>query len=156
MKISIDTETDTLNDAVNAVYAAYGHTPSTQSDDGPQVLPDEDSAGYLPGKWTRRRLRKLVQWLGDSDAAEAVRYIAHNAPAVSIDVVIAHMAEHTGQEDFDGRAMGGRMSAVGFGRNHIGGGVGPIYETDYNNRMYRMDKNLADALLEEIAASADK
>ena len=29
----------------------------------------------------------------------------------------------TGIAEFDGKAMGGRMSAIGFARNHIGGGV---------------------------------
>lgn len=64
------------------------------------------------------------------------------------------MADHTGIPDFDGRAMGGCMSAVGFARNSIGGGVGPVYETDYNTRKYRMDKRLAAALLAEMDAAA--
>src|SRR5690625_1856970 len=156
MKISIDTETDTFDEAINAVYAAYGQVPAPTTDDEAATNPEEESNGYLPGMWTRRRLRKMVEWLGDSDAAESVRYIAHNATAVSIDVVIAHMAEYTGQDNFDGKAIGGRMASVGFGRNRIGGGVGPLYETDYNNRMYRMDKNLAAVLLEEMAATADE
>src|SRR3954452_7961099 len=130
MKISIDTEQDTFDSAIQAVHAAYGiplnlgNVPSGEEDE------DDD---YLPGNWTPKRLRKLVEWLADSDAAVAVRYIAEHAPSVSLDEAFKFMAEHTGMEDFDGKAMGGRMSAVGFARNAIGGGVAPVYKTDYNS-----------------------
>jgi hypothetical protein len=113
---------------------------------------DQQDDRELPGRWTPIRIRQLVEWLGASDAAVAVRYIAEHAPAVSLDDVFSHMARHTGLEGFDGRAMGGRMSAVGFARNHIGGEVGPVYETDYGTRKYRMDPRLAAALLEEMDA----
>jgi hypothetical protein len=89
--------------------------------------------------------------LTGSDAAVALRYIAEHAPSVDLDQVFKHMGEHTGIENFDGMAMGGRMSAVGFARNAIGGGVSPIYDTDYNSRKYRMDPKIAAALLEEMA-----
>lgn len=155
MKLSYDTQEDTFEDALAAVYAAYGRA---REDDGPEEDPEDDEGtgadnGYLPGNWTAHRLRKLVAWLGDSDAGVAVRYIAEHAPAVSMDSVFKHMAEHTGLADFDGKAMGGRMSAVGFARNSIGR-VGPVYDTDYGNRQYRMDKRLAAAVLEEMDAYA--
>ena len=149
MKINIDTEVDAFDSALNAVYAAYGQMPSTTGDEVGAGDKEED---YLPGHWNRRRLRRLVEWLGESDAAVAVQYIAEHAPAVSLDDVFKYMAERTGHANFDGKAMGGRMSAVGFARNHIGGGVGPIYDTDYNARKYRMDKKLAEALLDEMEA----
>lgn len=156
VKLSYDTQVDTFEDALAAVYAAYGRT---REDDGTVEGADDDEdagadSGYLPGRWNARRLRKLAEWLGESDAAVAVRYIAEHAPAVSMDSVFEHMAEHTGLANFDGKAMGGRMSAVGFARNNIGGGVGPVYETDYGNRQYRMDKRLAAAILEEMDALA--
>lgn len=150
MRISIDTDVDTFDNAISAVCAAYGEPLPQTTASGEDDLEDGDE--YLPGRWTPRRLRKLVEWLGDSDAAAAVRYIAEHAPAADMDDVFAHMAEHTGVTDFDGKLMGGRMSAVGFARNSIGGGVGPVYETDYTNRKYRMDKRLATAILEEMDA----
>lgn len=145
MKISIDTDHDTLEDAVAAIYAAYGRADHDAGD-----MKEDD--GYLPGNWNRPRLAKLVEWLGDADAAVALRYIAANAPAVELDEVFQHMADHTGITDFSGKHISGRMSAIGFGRNHIGGNVGPVYETDYSSRKYRMDKGLAEALLEEMDA----
>lgn len=153
MRISIDTEQDTFESAVQAVHAAYGVRLVAQSGSAGDVEVNADSDaedGYLPGKWTRPRLRRLVQWLGESDAAIALRFMAEHAPAVSLDDVFAHMAKHTGNENFDGKAMGGRMSAVGFARNAIGGGVTGPYSTDYNARKYRMDKKVAEVLLEEM------
>lgn len=157
MRISIDTDVDTFENAVAAVCAAYGEPlPEEEGEDGVADTGDEDPEddGYLPGRWNRRRIRRLVEWLGDSDAAVAVRYIAEHAPAVSLDDVFSHMADHTGIAGFDGKAMGGRMSAVGFARNHIGG-VGPVYETDYSARKYRMDMRLAAAVLEEMDTYAE-
>lgn len=148
MRISIDTDVDTFDSALNAVHAAYGQTPPATGISANGMSDDDD--GYLPGHWSRPRLRKLVEWLGESDAAVAVRYIAEHAPAVSMDDVFKYMSAHTGIEAFDGKAMGGRMSAVGFARNAIGGDVGSIYDTDYNTRKYRMDRNLAAALLDEM------
>lgn len=147
MKLTIDTEVDTFDAALAAIQVAYGQTAVTGGSG------TEEDDGYLPGNWTRPRLRKLVEWLGDSDAAIALRFIAENAPAVAIETVFEHMAQETGNETFDGKAMGGRMSAIGFARNHIGGGVKGVYETDYASRKYRMNKNLAAAILEEMDAA---
>ncbi|SFF11424.1 MULTISPECIES: hypothetical protein [Blastococcus] len=153
MKISFDTEHDSFDSVIHAVQAAYGVSYSSNGD-APAAGGGEDD-DYLPGKWTRPRLRKLVEWLADSDAAVAMRYIAEHAPAVDLDDVFEHMGAHTGIQDFDGKAMGGRMSAIGFARNAIGGGVTGPYDTDYNSRKYRMDKKVAEALLEEMDAYAN-
>lgn len=150
MKLTIDTDIDTFDSALATIQAAYGKVAPTGSSAGA----DGEDDGYLPGNWTRPRLRKLVEWLGDSDAAVALRYIAENAPAIGIETVFEYMASETGIEEFDGKAMGGRMSAIGFARNHIGGGVKAVYETDYSSRKYRMDKHLAAAILEEFNAAA--
>lgn len=157
MKISFDTEQDTFESAIQAVHAGYGvpFTGATGVTSGDADTADVNEADdYLPGKWTRPRLRKLVEWVSGSDAAVALRFIAENAPAVSLDDVFAHMEKHTSLQGFDGKAMGGRMSAVGFARNAIGGGVTGPYDTDYNSRKYRMDKKLAKALLEEMDTTA--
>jgi hypothetical protein len=152
MKISIDTDVDTFDSSLKAIHAAYGETLPATGSKGSATGTDEEDDDYLPGHWTRPRLRKLVEWLGESDAAVTVRYIAEHAPAVSLDDVFKHMSEHTGIEGFDGKDQGGRMSAVGFACKSIGGGVGRIYETDYNARKYRMDKKLAAAILDEMEA----
>src|SRR5581483_4686130 len=108
---------------------------------------------FFPGKWTRKRIRRLAQWVATVDAAEALRYMAERAPAVDIDEVFQHMAEYTGIEVFNGKHMGGRMSSVGFAQNAIGAGVGAVYDTDYKHRKYRMDNGIAKVLLEELKAA---
>lgn len=146
VRISIDTDQDTFESAVQAVHAAYGvdFVPA------PTAAPHEggDAEGRLPGNWTPARIKQLAAWLDGSDAGAAVRFIAHNAPAVDLTDAFAHMAELKNDPNFGGQRMGGIMSAIGHGRNHIGHGVGPIYDTDYSARKYRMDPRIAATLLE--------
>ena len=159
MRLSIDTDVDTFESALAAVHAAYGQPaptvapsePTGTAEEGPDDDVDQDD--YLPGRWTDRKLRRLVDWLADSDAAAALRFIADQAPSVAMDDVFTHMAKHTGINDFAGQQMGGRMSAVGFALNNIGN-VGAVYETDYNKRRYRMDPRLAKALLRVMDSQA--
>ena len=159
MRISIDTDVDTFDSAIRAVHAAYGvpfdsSVPAVQESKPEDVDDDEgpeEEDDFFPGKWNRKRIRKLAQWV-TPDAAEALRYIAENAPAVDLDQVLVHMAEYTGIEGFNGQNMGGRMSSVGFAQNSIKAGVGDIYDTDYKHRKYRMDKGIAKVLLEEFEA----
>jgi hypothetical protein len=158
VKITIDTAEDTFDGAIAAVHAAYGVPPDggDRGDGGEEVdLDDEQNGGedFFPGKWTRKRIRKLAQWVTGLDAGVALKYMAEHAPAVDIDEVLAHMAKHTGDPNFNGQHMGGRMSSVGFAQNAIGAGVGAIYDTDYKHRKYRMDKGIAKVLLEELEAA---
>ncbi|MFQ6486201.1 hypothetical protein [Brachybacterium epidermidis] len=159
MKISIDTDLDSFSDAVRAVHAAYGviygDLDTAGDDDSANAdiaYEDGDDGDYLPGRWTRKRIQKLAQWVHGGDADIALRFIAEHAPAVDLDEVFEHMEKQTGINGFTGKHMGGRMSAVGFARNHIGGGVGHIYDTDYGRRKYRMDERIARVLLEELEA----
>lgn len=159
MKISIDTDLDSFSDAVRAVYAAYGavyddsETATDVDDTGVDIAGgDEDQGDYLPGRWTKKRIQRLAEWVHGGDADIALRFIAEHAPAVDLDEVFEHMEEQTGIDGFAGKHMGGRMSAVGFARNNIGGGVGHIYDTDYGRRKYRMDERIARVLLEELEA----
>lgn len=153
MKITIDTVQDSFGDAVAAVHGAYGvPQPGASDDDIEEGVFDGDDEpnadDFYPGKWTRKRIRKLAQWVAP-DAAEALRYMAERAPAVDIEEVFQHMADYTGIEGFNGKHMGGRMSSVGFAQSAIGG-VGAVYDTDYKHRKYRMDKGIAKVLLEEL------
>lgn len=155
MKISIDTDVDTFDSAIRAVHAAFGvsfDTKNPPTDDGEEVEIEEvaEDDDYFPGKWNRKRIRKLLSFIQD-DAAEALYFIADHAPAVDIDDVFEHMAEHTGIENFNGKHMGGRMSSVGFAMKRIPGITADIVDTDYHYRKYRMDKGIAKVILEEMA-----
>lgn len=153
MKISVDTEQDTYDSALAAIQAAFGVTATSKSSSNGKgttangAEPDD----FFPGGYTKKKLKKFAEWL-TADAAEAVRYIAAHAPAVSIDEVIAYMGEYLQKGEFNGKHMGGRMASVGFAVNSIAGVEVPPYDTDYKNRMYRMDENIAAVLLECLGA----
>jgi hypothetical protein len=147
MQISFDTEKDTFDSAVATLRAAFGiSAPAPDSSEDTDA--DEPADDYYPGGWTRKRLAKFAGWLA-ADAAEAVRYIAAHAPAVSIDEVIEYMGKHLNIENFSGQAMGGRMSTVGFSWKAVPGAKAAPLETDYKYRVYRMDDGIA-AVLREI------
>jgi hypothetical protein len=153
MKISIDTETDTYEDSIAALRAAFGVAVEEYEDEEEWVDDEETEAegddDYLPGKWTQRKLRRFVREITD-DSAVAVRFMAEHAPSVPIDDVLEFMGEHTGIKDFSGKHMGGRMSSVGFSQNGMPGVTSKIYDTDYKNRNYRMNKEIAEALIEAL------
>jgi hypothetical protein len=154
MKITLDTDADTYEGAIATVRAAFGVTTSpaedeTPDDDDLEEVGFDDEDDYLPGNWTRRKLRKFARLIAP-DAAEALRVMATNAPAVDIDEVIDHMAEYTGIDGFSGKNIGGRMSSVGFAQNAIKSTSSDIYETDYRHRKYRMHEGIAKVLLEEL------
>ena len=149
MKITIDTATDTFDEAIATVHAAYGvTTPPAPEAELPEHASDSNT-DYFPGNWTTKRLRTFAEYLAE-DAAEAVRFIAAHAPAVPMDDVITHMGKHLGIKDFSGQALGGRMSSVGFAvTNTPGVKTGP-YDTDYRHRLYRMDEGIAKVLLDSL------
>jgi hypothetical protein len=147
MKISFDTEKDTYDSAIATLRAAYG-IPTPDKDSSEDTGPDEPADDYYPGGWTRKRLEKFAGWLA-ADAAEAVRYIAAHAPAVSMDEVIEYMGKHLNAENFSGQEMGGRMSSVGFSWKAVPGAKAAPLETDYKYRVYRMDEGIA-AILRQL------
>lgn len=145
MKISIDTEQDSFASAIQTVHAAYGLKAPVGDPTGP-------AEGVLPGGWTRETLRRLAEWVGADESAIALRYIAMHAPSVGVDETIEHVRVQTNQPKFDGRAMGGKMSTIGKGRNRFGDGLtGPV-DKDDATRNYRMDQEVATVLLEEMDA----
>jgi len=154
MQIMLDTDRDSYEGALATVRAAFGvkDPPSkdgAKAENGNGEGKADDDDDYLPGKWNRKRLTKFGNWLAN-DAAEAVRYIANNAPAVPIDDTIAHMGKHLGIKGMTGQQMGGRMASIGFSWKAIPGVSGPPLDTDYKHRMYRMDEGIAAVLAEVL------
>lgn len=148
MKITLDTEQDTYEGALATIRAAFGVPTEAKAKSNGKAV-DVQGDDFFPGGYTKKKLKKFADWLA-ADAAEAIRYIAANAPAVSIDEVIAYMGEHLQIDGFGGQHMGGRMASVGFAVNSIAGVEVPPYDTDYKNRMYRMDEKVAAVLLEYL------
>lgn len=149
MRITIDTATDSLDEALATVRAAYGAPAPTEAKAVEKQTSEGSEGDHFPGNWTTKRLKTFATYLAE-DAAEAVRYIAAEAPSVSMDDVIAHMGKHLGIKDFSGQALGGRMASVGFASNAISGVKGAPYDTDYRHRRYRIDERIAKVLLEAL------
>lgn len=153
MRISIDTDSDSYENALATVKSAFGVTDEAEweyeevdeENESPAATPDD----FYPGNYTRKRLKKFAEFLAE-DAAEAVRYIASHAPTVSIDDTISYMGQHLGIAGFGGQHMGGRMASVGFAVNSLSGVKEAPYSTDYKNRLYRMDERTAKVLLEYL------
>lgn len=159
MRLTIDTDEDTYGDVVATIRAAFGildepKVTSKSSGKAPPVTNGEEEDDFFPGGWTTKRLNKFADYLAP-DAAEAVRYIAANAPAASMDDTIAHMGKVLGFPKFNGQSMGGRMASVGFAVNAISGVNAAPYDTDRKHRLYRMDERVAKVLLDRLGSPAE-
>ena len=148
MRVSFDTEVDAYEAVLAVVRAAYGADAVAP----PEPEPVADTVPEEPAdqEWTSERLAEFAAALAP-DAAEAVRYIAAHAPAVSQDVTIAHLAKHTGIDGFNGQQMGGRMASVGFTCRRMRMKVPPLL-LDKRTREYRMDERIAATLAELLGA----
>jgi hypothetical protein len=147
VKVSIDTEQDSYDKAAATLRAAYGiSATSTMHREGTNGSgPENTGEDRAENFWNRERLAEFAHWLAPG-AAEAVRYIAAHAPAVSMDEAIAHMGAHLGEAGFSGQQMGGRMASVGFSWKAVSGAEEAPLETDYRYRVYRMDEAIAATL----------
>jgi hypothetical protein len=151
MRVTFDTEVDRYDTVLAVVHAAYA-AEAADSVPQPDAVPAPEEPPADEG-WTRERLTEFAGALAP-DAAEAVRYIAAHAPAVSQDVTIAHLAAHTGIDGFNGQQMGGRMASVGFTCRRMRMKVPPLH-LDKRTREYRMDPDVAAVLGELLGPPAD-
>jgi hypothetical protein len=150
MKLTIDTEQDDFEDAVRAIFAAYGQPPVDVADHDEPAPPTNGSA-LLPGGWTEKKLRQWAALL-TVDAKEVVRYVAANAPEVSWDDVAAHLGAVKGEVGpVSGAVLGGAMSSGGHARKKIRGAPKdqPL-DRDYNQRQYIIDARIAEILSDEL------
>lgn len=136
--ITFDTSKDAYETALAQLKSVYGIAGLDKQTDG------ETSRNQ--GFWNFETLQSWTQRLTDT-AAEAVRYVAAHAPTVSMDEVIAHMGDYLGEENFTGQQMGGRMASLGFASKAVQAAESPM-QTDYWERVYRMDEDVASALRE--------
>lgn len=139
--ITFDTGRDTYETALAQLKAVYGIAQlDKQGSEEPGV--EENSQNF----WDFETLQAWTQRLTDT-AAEAVRYAAAHGSAVPMDKVIEHMRNYLGEENFTGQQMGGRMASLGFASKAVGAAESPM-QTDYWERVYRMDPDIASMLRE--------
>ncbi|MEU6594098.1 hypothetical protein ABZ923_33640 [Streptomyces sp. NPDC046881] len=157
MRLTIDTETDTYEQALAVVQAAYGMRPVTPDEwseapdprPGPQDLADDD----LADGWTGRLLFQLIAALMPG-ARAVLRRITELGGTASYDDVQEHFAHHLTHPIPISR-IGGSLTSVKAVQGRVGpDGAGPLLQRDERARRYRIDDELV-AGLQRAFALAD-
>jgi hypothetical protein len=159
VRLTIDTETDTYEQAVAAVQAAYGlrpvvpvtwpDAPAADPRPGPQDLADDD----LAGGWTDQMLFRLIAALM-SGARAVLRRITELGGAASYDEVQQHFACHP-TNPIPLSRIGGTLTSIKAVQGRVGpDGAGPLLQRDERARRYCIDDVLV-AGLQRAFALAD-
>jgi len=162
MQLTIDTEIDSYESAIQTLQAAFGVVAGDdeefESDDTgagqPNGAPTNRST-VIVGGWNAKKLRKWASYLKD-DAKEVVRYVAAHAPEVSYDEVAEHLGAFKGLgASVDGKTLGGTMSSGGHAANAIAGVKGQPIDRDHARRMYVINEQVAGVLAEALGDPAE-
>lgn len=154
MRLTIDTETDTYEQALAAVQAAYGLQPATPPDwpeapdprPGPQDLADAD----LADGWSEQSLFQLITALMPG-AREVLRRITDLGGTASYDDVQQHFAHHP-THPIPLSRIGGTLTSVKAVQRRVGpDGAGPLLQRDERARRYRIDDALVPGLMRAFA-----
>nr|WP_240982442.1 hypothetical protein [Streptomyces sp. S3(2020)] len=157
--MTIDTGTDTYEQAIAAVQAAYGlrpdvpdawpDAPAAEPRPGPQGLADDD----LADGWTDQLLFQLIAALMPG-ARAVLRRITELGGTASYDDVQQHFAHHPTHPIPISR-IGGTLTSARAVQRHLGPeGAGPLLQRDERARRYRIDDRLV-AGLQQAFALAD-
>lgn len=156
MRLTIDTETDTYEQAIAAVQAAYGlrpcvpavwpDAPVAEPRPGPQDLADDD----LADGWTDQLLFQLIAALMPG-ARAVLRRITELGGTASYDDVQQHFAHHP-THPIPVSRIGGTLTSVRAVQRHVGpDGAGPLLQRDERARRYRIDDVLVTGLQRAFA-----
>ncbi|MFI9176075.1 hypothetical protein [Streptomyces lincolnensis] len=154
MRLTIDTETDTYEQALAAVQAAFGMRPVTPVDwpeapdprPGPQDLADDD----LADGWSERMLFQVVATLMPG-ARAVLRRITDLGGTASYEDVQQHFAHHP-TNPIPLSRIGGTLTSVKAVQRRVGpDGAGPLLQRDERARRYRIDDALVAGLLRAFA-----
>ncbi|WP_432198246.1 hypothetical protein [Streptomyces sp. bgisy027] len=159
MRLTIDTETDTYEQAIAAVQAAYGlrpdvpaawpDAPATSPRPGPQDL----AADELANGWTDQLLFQLIAALMPG-ARAVLRRITELGGTASYEDVQQHFADHP-THPIPPSKIGGTLTSVKAVQRHVGpDGASPLLQRDERARRYRIDNALV-ASLQRAFALAD-
>ncbi|MEV6594996.1 hypothetical protein [Streptomyces acidicola] len=151
MRLTIDTDTDTYEQAITAVQAAYGlrptvpdawrDAPAADPRPGPQDLADD----ALTGGWTDQLLFRVIASLAPG-ARAVLRRITDLGGAASYDDVQQHFADHPTTPIPPSRIGGTLTSFKAVQRRNGPGGAGPLLQRDERARRYRIDDGLVAGL----------
>lgn len=156
MRLIIDTETDSYEQAIAAVQAAYGLRPDVPADwrdapaaeprPGPEDLGDDD----LGEGWTDRLLFQMIGSLMPG-ARAVLRRIVEVGGTASYDDVQQYFAEHP-TAPIPRTKIGGCLTSVKVVQRRFGpAGAGQLLQRDEQARLYRIDRALAEGLRRAFA-----
>ncbi|MDO3687370.1 hypothetical protein [Micromonospora sp. C28ISP2-4] len=154
MRVTVDTDTDSFEQAVATVYAAYGKEFEWKGGEATtaptQKVPHGSGSSILPGGWTEKKLRKWASYLQE-DAQHVVRYVAAHGPEVSYDDVQDFLGKLRGLTGpVDGKVLGGAMSSGGHALKYIPGVNSQPIDRDHARRLYVIDTRFATVLADEL------
>lgn len=156
MRLTIDTETDTYEQAIAAVQAAYGLRPAAPADwpdapaveprTGPQDLADDD----LADGWSDQLLFQVLADLMPG-ARAVLRRITDLGGTASYDDVQQHFAHHPTVPIPPSR-IGGTLTSIKAVQRRIGPDeAGPPLQRHERARRYRIDDTLVAPLTRAFA-----
>ncbi|WP_194918218.1 hypothetical protein [Catenulispora rubra] len=111
MRITIDTETDTYDNALAALRAAFGRPDDKREESPVPVLHDGLSAELLLGDWNEQRLYALIAGLIPKSAT-VLRCIAENAPRIVVAEVLDKINSKGVPPQWDVNELGGAVNSL--------------------------------------------
>ncbi|MFD3931764.1 hypothetical protein [Streptomyces sp. NPDC058614] len=151
MRLTIDTETDTYDEAIAAVQAAFGlrpvvpagwlNAPAVEPRPGPEDLSTDD----LGEGWSDRMLFETVAALVPG-ARAVLRRIADVGGSASCGEVQRYFADHP-DTPIPPKSIGGTLTSIRAVRRRIGpDGPSMLLERDDRARLYRIEPVLVGGL----------
>jgi hypothetical protein len=151
VRLTIDTETDSYEQAIAAVQAAYGlrpdvpgdwlDAPATEPRPGPEDLSEDD----LGDGWTDRLLFRVIASLMPR-ARAVLRRIVEMGGMASYDEVQQYFAAHQ-TEPIPRSKIGGSLTSVKAVQRQVGpAGAGHLLQRDERARLYRIEGALVAGL----------
>ncbi|MGW3133748.1 hypothetical protein [Streptomyces sp. NPDC001123] len=156
MRLTIDIETDTYEQAIAAIQAAYRLRPGV-----PAVWPDAPPADPRPGPrdladdnlvdgWTDQLLFHMIASLVPG-ARAVLRRITELGGAASYEDIQHHFPHHP-TNPIPPSKIGGTLTSVKAVQRHVGpNGAGPLLQRDERARRYRIDDILVTGLQRAFA-----
>lgn len=156
MRLTIDTETDSYEQAIAAVQAAYGlrpdvpagwlDAPATEPRPGPEDLSEDD----LGDGWTDRLLFQMIAALMPG-ARAVVRRIVELGGTASYDEVQQYFAVHP-TDPIPRTKLGGSLTSVKAVQRHVGpAGAAHLLQRDERARLYRIERAVVEGLVRAFA-----
>nr|WTB12051.1 hypothetical protein OG546_49690 [Streptomyces antimycoticus] len=156
MRLTIDTETDTYEQAIAAVQAAYGLRPVTPDDwpepppvdprPGPQDLGDDD----IGNGWSEQALFRMVASLMPG-ARAVLRRITDLGGTASFDEVQQYFANHPTSPIATAK-MGGTLTSIKAVHRRVAPtGASQLLQRDERARLYQIDRALVEGLRRAFA-----